>query len=188
MSKLWVTSDNHFGHANIIEYCNRPFKSLEDMNKTMIRKWNERIKPDDEVIIIGDFCFKNTLGGKEGEGDIHKASHYRDLLNGYKTFVRGNHDRNNTLKSKIKSLVIDWGGMEIRCVHDPSEHRRGYKLTLAGHVHRLWKSMVTEDSVIVNVGVDVWDFYPVEMAEAFQEYAKAKRDCDWMKVREKENE
>ena len=70
---LWFTSDTHFGHENIIKYCKRPFKSLEHMNMEIIRRWNERVQPDDMVIFAGDFCFRNSPASKErGEGDTHK--------------------------------------------------------------------------------------------------------------------
>ena len=64
MSKIFYTADLHLGHANIIKYCNRPFKDVDQMNETLIRNWNSRVKPEDTVIHNGDFCFKNTPGGK----------------------------------------------------------------------------------------------------------------------------
>ncbi len=59
----WWTSDYHFSHFNIIRYCERPFKTAEEMDETIIRKHNERVKPEDTVFFLGDFIFK---GGKEG--------------------------------------------------------------------------------------------------------------------------
>ena len=58
--KYYFSSDYHLGHFNIIRYCNRPFKSLEQMNETIIRNHNERIKKEDILFHIGDFCFKKT--------------------------------------------------------------------------------------------------------------------------------
>ena len=49
MSQLFFTSDHHFGHANIIKFCNRPFKDVQEMNETLIERWNKKVKPKDHV-------------------------------------------------------------------------------------------------------------------------------------------
>ena len=109
--KYYFTADTHFGHSNIIIYANRPFlregdlddkrhwvnqdiacRRVEEMNRTLIKNWNDRVKPEDTVFVAGDFCFKNSAGGKPGEGMIHKAEYYRSQLNGNIIFVKGNHD------------------------------------------------------------------------------------------------
>ena len=54
--KFWYSSDSHFHHRRIIEYCSRPFPSVEEMNQVMIERWNEVVKPDDIVYHCGDFC------------------------------------------------------------------------------------------------------------------------------------
>lgn len=59
----FFTSDLHLGHDNVIKYCNRPFKDGNHMNNSLIRNWNQRVKKDDLIYHLGDFCFK---GGKEG--------------------------------------------------------------------------------------------------------------------------
>jgi len=56
----WFTADFHLGHANIIKYCERPFRNVLEMNRTIIKKHNERVKKDDIVYFLGDFCFRNS--------------------------------------------------------------------------------------------------------------------------------
>lgn len=56
MSNTFVTSDVHFGHNNIIKYCNRPFQNSDEMDITIINNWNKIVNPDDEVYILGDFA------------------------------------------------------------------------------------------------------------------------------------
>lgn len=163
--KVWFTADTHFGHANIIELCNRPFKNLEHMNETLIRNWNERIKTDDTIIFIGDFCFKNTPGGKKGEGTTNKAQFYMNKLNGNKVFIRGNHDNNNSLNTKITGLVMEIGGHEIYCVHNPIDFDQNWRINLCGHIHNSWKIKKAGESHLINVGVDVWNFRPVNIQE-----------------------
>ena len=85
--KLYVTSDTHFNHKNIIKYCNRPFNDVYEMNETLINNWNSVVTPEDIIYHLGDFGF----GTKEELQEIF------DRLNGYKYLIMGNHDR----KSKI---------------------------------------------------------------------------------------
>ena len=82
-SKIFVTSDTHFFHENIIKYCNRPWSSAEEMNEGMIANWNNVVGSDDIVIHLGDFCF----GGRQ------KVESVFNRLNGEIDLVLGNHDK-----------------------------------------------------------------------------------------------
>ena len=62
---IFITADHHFNHKNIIEYCDRPFKTVEEMNNTMIEKWNNKVGKDDLVIHLGDFALGNKEKVKE---------------------------------------------------------------------------------------------------------------------------
>lgn len=168
------TSDTHFGHANIINYCNRPFDSLEHMDDRLIKNWNERVKPDDMVIFCGDFCFRNSPGGKPGEGTTNKFGFYKEKLNGNIVFIRGNHDDNNSVNTKIESVVINVGGHEIYCAHDPHDYCPGYDINIVGHIHGKWKIKQEGTTVLINVGVDVWDYRPVTTEEIFKLYHRFK--------------
>ena len=52
---IFFTADTHFCHKNIIKQEDRPFNSIEEMNETMIKKWNAKVKPTDSIYILGDF-------------------------------------------------------------------------------------------------------------------------------------
>ena len=80
--KVFVISDTHFGHANIIKYCNRPFRDTTEMDEAMIKNWNETVSNNDVVLHLGDF----GLGSKEYIASIVKR------LNGKKILIMGNHD------------------------------------------------------------------------------------------------
>ena len=200
MSNLFVTSDAHLGHANIIKYCNRPFRNLEHMESEIIRRWNSRVKPGDVVLHIGDFSFKNTPGGKPGEGSCeNKAQDYLKKLNGNITTLRGNHDKNNGVKSHIKSVVIEFGKMEFYLTHRPEHANENYAINLVGHVHEkwLWKYFerrtlselftnregeavlpyyINRNVILLNVGLDCHNFYPIKMTEVLNIIAKIKRN------------
>lgn len=82
MNGFWVISDTHFFHSKIIEYTNRPFESVEHMNKVLVRNWNELISQDDIVYHLGDFAM-----GKENVAELVQQ------LNGKIILIVGNHDR-----------------------------------------------------------------------------------------------
>ena len=157
----WWTSDYHFSHGNIIKYCNRPFKTVEEMNETIISKHNERVKPDDTVFFLGDFIFK---GGNEG-GE-HRYRIFEKRLNGKFIFIRGNHDNNNSLKTVITKMYLHYGSKDICMTHNPEHTDPCVPLNLCGHVHEEYKiKRLNEKSLIINLSVDVWDFYPVSFKQ-----------------------
>lgn len=83
MNKTFFTADQHFGHANVIKYDDRPFDNVNEMDREMISRWNKAVKKNDVVWLLGDLCLStnsqyiNTLVKK---------------LNGRKYLVMGNHD------------------------------------------------------------------------------------------------
>lgn len=81
-SKIWLISDTHFYHSNIIKFCDRPFNSIKEMNETLIRNWNSTVGKSDRVFMLGDFA----LCGKD------KIIEIGQQLNGRKTLILGNHD------------------------------------------------------------------------------------------------
>lgn len=172
----WWTSDTHFNHGNIIKYCNRPFKDVGEMNSTMIHNVNAIVKPEDTVFFLGDFCFRNTPGGKEGEGLPEKAEVFIKQLNGHWIFVKGNHDRNNSLKTIIEKVWIRYGGYRICMVHNPIHADPTCKLNFVGHIHEKWKfKRLNNRCDLINVGVDQWDFRPITFETIMKCYSRWKR-------------
>ena len=146
------------------------------MNEALVSNWNERVSEEDIVFHVGDFCFRNSAGGKAGEGAIHKANHYKRILNGEKVFIRGNHDKNNSLKTIIESLIIKYGHNVITLVHNPEHYSSTTPINFVGHIHEKWRfkrvyNNVTPNGIdLINVGVDVWNFKPVTFEEIYREY------------------
>ena len=96
--KIFLIGDCHFGHRNIIKYCNRPFKDVEDMNEQLIKNWNSVVGKNDTVYVVGDFA----LCGKQ------KIIEIGQRLNGRKRLVLGNHDQAsvNTYREAGLNLYI----------------------------------------------------------------------------------
>ena len=81
--KIFLIGDTHFMHKNIIKYCNRPFKDIEEMTESLIKNWNSVVDHNDIVYVVGDFA----LCGKQ------KIIEIGNRLNGRKHLILGNHDR-----------------------------------------------------------------------------------------------
>ena len=89
-SKIFFTSDTHFGHQHIIEFCNRPFKTAEEMDEALIKNWNSKVPNDGLVFHLGDFAW----------GDFKYWKSIRERLNGTIILIKGNHDIKNGPKSE----------------------------------------------------------------------------------------
>ena len=81
-SRIFLISDLHIGHKNILKYCQRPFSLVEEMTNFFINNWNSIITNNDRVFMLGDFC----LTGKNKIVEVGRK------LNGRKTLVWGNHE------------------------------------------------------------------------------------------------
>lgn len=182
----WFSSDYHFSHFNIIKYSKRPFKTVGQMNNTIIQNHNSRVKPTDTVFFLGDFNFHNTKGGKKGEGEPIKAETYITQLNGRFVFIRGNHDFSNGLNTCINGVVINLGGKDIYLTHQPQDYEPNIKLNLVGHVHKLWRTKILKSgNILYNVGVDVHNYYPVSINEIFK---NLNDDMKLLKVNQNESQ
>ncbi|HRZ18474.1 MAG TPA: metallophosphoesterase [Methanofastidiosum sp.] len=178
--KTFFSADLHLGHANIIKYCNRPFKDEDDMNKKLITNWNQRVKPEDIVYHIGDFCFR---GG--AEGGKTKAQMWEEKLNGKIIHIRGNHDVNNGAKSLITQAILEFGDLQVFATHVPPtmklEVPEFCDFVICGHIHNQWKYKHYKDNLdlitvpIINVGVDVWKFIPIALDELIVFYQQVIR-------------
>ena len=179
---MLFTSDMHLGHANIAAYCNRPgFKpeyykdgrwvgdaerqEVEDkMSDTLIHNWNSRVKPDDTVFHVGDFCSHGPVKGVRGSRS--KAQEWERRLNGQVIHIRGNHDSNNSVKVAAESLKLWFGKRTWLLVHIPPDKVPvDIDVVLCGHVHQAWKHKVIDGRPVINVGTDVWDWKPITKQE-----------------------
>ena len=162
---IWFTSDTHFGHANIIKFCDRPFKNIQEHDEMLIANWNECVRPGDEVYHTGDFSFER-----------HPEKTARRLM-GNKHLIRGNHDKSHHIKliSPHFNWVKDYyslkvGNQKFILFHYPIRNwHHCYKGTihLFGHSHG-----GTEDyGKSTDIGVDCWNYKPVHL-DAILSYMK----------------
>ena len=175
----FFTADLHLGHANILQHCDRPFGSVEEMDETIIANWNSRVTNKDDVWILGDFAFRTAVS----------AEAYLKNLNGHKHLVKGNHD-----KSWMKGLDVakyfetvneiaetNVEHHKLVLCHYPmmSWNRSHYGSYLVfGHIHNdtnlsFWP-MIRDNDHMLNAGVDINGFYPVEFRDLIENNARFK--------------
>ena len=129
-------SDLHFGHSNVINFDHRPFLDVTEMDQALIKLWNSRVSADDNVYILGDFCYRNG----------NAAEWYLRQLKGHKHLIIGNHDKatlNNEkamayFESVDKMMHVSDNGNQICLCHFPIAEWNGYykgSWHIYGHIH-----------------------------------------------------
>lgn len=152
----FFTADLHLGHARIIDYCGRPFRSVEQMDAMQIANWNSVVGPQDDVWVVGDFCWGSD------------AEIYLSRLQGRKHLVWGNHDPDTTTQaagweSSQPYAEITLNKQKIVLFHYGLRvwNRSGHgALHFYGHSH----GGLLGDSQSCDVGVDCFDYRPVDLA------------------------
>lgn len=165
----FFTSDTHFGHANIIEYCNRPFYDVEEMDTEMIERWNSVVSMDDTVYHLGDFTLDNE----------HRFFRYANSLNGNINIIPGSHDHSWIDKfqfgfrfQRLPPLVsIEFPEIRngtypqviVLCHYSMQTWDRAHFGTwhLFGHSHGTLKGI----GLSFDVGVDCHNFTPISLEQ-----------------------
>lgn len=158
MEKTWFIADTHFFHKRIIEYCNRLFSDVEEMNSTIISNWNKVVKNNDRVFMLGDFA----LCGKD------KIIEIGQKLNGRKVLIMGNHEGASLttyynagfeMVSKFPIIFQDFFILS----HEPIEFLplNTPFVNIFGHVHNDMRfPTITPRGACVSV--ERWNYMPVE--------------------------
>lgn len=148
---IYFTSDLHLRHKNILNFENRPYNTVEEMNEDLINKWNKTVKKNDLVYHLGDFCF----GGYDRWVEIIER------LNGKIHMIKGNHDSLDTLKKLKKNGYIEEyypvghymkiNKQVMHLTHYPLELGNRPRLwSLSGHIHSTPSRMLNQ----INLGCD----------------------------------
>lgn len=159
---VFVVSDTHFGHENIIGYCQRPFASVEEMDEAMVSRWNAVVRPQDHVYHLGDVAMK-----KPNLAIVKR-------LNGHKRLVFGNHDifeAKHYLDAGFQKVmgmrVLDGMILTHVPIHPGSMGR--FRANVHGHVHNNENLSLP----YVNVSVEVIDYTPVALDVIAQRLTEA---------------
>lgn len=163
LRNIWFTSDCHYGHANIIDYCKRPFRNVQEMDEALIANYNALVQPDDMVYFLGDFCFSR------------EPKKIFDRLNGKKHLILGNHDLSGSgaLRKGLDECAWEW--IKSTYLLQLKKKSRSKSVWLSHYAHRVWPSShkgsmhlyghshgdLPDHNKSCDVGVDAWDYKPV---------------------------
>lgn len=172
---IYFTSDCHFNHLNILKYEpeTRPFENIDEMNETIISNWNNKVKPEDEVYVLGDFFM----------GSLDKIEPILDRLNGKISLIRGNHDTKQRIafyESKgisVKDLdYIQYKGRFFILCHFPNNNEEFIRMIiqdnsevvwLYGHVHSNAPKGYHDGTF--HIGTDTNNLTPISIQEVWDQ-------------------
>lgn len=170
---IWFTSDTHFGHERVLQFCDRPWDNIQSMNNALIAEINKWVAPDDTLYHLGDYSFKMTV---EDAANLRKRIRCKDIH-----LVPGNHDKDWTqpainwaftvekpicvLKIEKQKLVLshypmaDWQGMAHGSFHLHGHiHSSGVQYNELNRIQGLYR---------YDVGVDANNCRPVSLDGIF---------------------
>lgn len=177
---VWFTSDWHFGHDREFIWKARGYSSVEEMNREQVRKFNERVAPNDEVWMLGDAVF----------GDLEEGIKWLQQLNGKIHIILGNHD---TLKREIAYQQLGWTvhdavrfqykKLHFWASHYPTitqnlDERKLWQAVIAlfAHTHQT-TNFYNGNPYMYHVGVDSHDGYPVSIEQIVEDIRAEMKKC-----------
>jgi len=163
--RIFVVSDTHFDHTNIIGYSNRPFKhhnklpNVEVMNRILLNNWNHTVSPNDIVYFLGDFVY--------GRGS-RRPGYWLKRLNGRKIMIKGSHDQK--IRTRKRYQVLNYNGIRFFLVHDPKDAVNWNGWIIHGHHHRdkmghcpTRYPFINGHNKTINVNVELTGYKPVNL-------------------------
>ena len=175
MGKIFMTSDCHFNHYNILKYEaeTRPFETVNEMNETIIANWNKVVTDKDTIYVLGDFFM----------GMLDKIDAILPRLKGKIILIRGNHDTENRIKKfkeygiEVKDIdYITYKGRFFILCHFPNDNSEFIKMItsnnsevvwLYGHIHGNAPKGYVNGTY--HVGMDTNDLTPISLDQIWEE-------------------
>lgn len=173
---IWFTSDTHFGHANVLGFSNRPWRTIEEMDAALVNNINARVAPNDELYVLGDFSFRIT---------VEQAQQIRGRIRCRRVhLVPGNHDKDWTQPAVSGTFVTEppivslkEAGRKLVLSHYPMEDWQAMShgsILLHGHIHSQggdYNELNRMQGILrMDVGVDANDYRPVSLDEVLARF------------------
>lgn len=159
--KVFVVSDLHFDHENIIRFCDRPFGSVREMNRALVDNWNSVVDHNDRVYYLGDLTY--------GRGR-RSIDFWLSKLNGEIRFIRGNHDTDAITRAEVlrDRFHIRYCGHDILLMHDPYRPPTWGGWIIHGDKHNndlVKYPHINKNSKTINVCAELTGYTPVSLDE-----------------------
>lgn len=185
--KIFFTSDTHFNHSRIIQYCDRPFADVNDMNEQLIANWNNVVSPDDVVYHLGDFAF----GNEKSVNAIMQRLNFKHMH-----FIKGNHDKPFMEWWTKARFNNDCVAQKVDVNHYILEtHINKQKFVLCHYAMRVWDQShrgalhlyghshgtLPDDpnSKSFDVGVDCHNYHPISLEQVLKIMDKKKVETNF---------
>jgi calcineurin-like phosphoesterase family protein len=172
VENIFFTSDEHYGHFNILKFTSRPFISLQDMKEKLINNHNSIVGKNDEVFHLGDMFWKSC--------SLRECLDIRYALNGKHYFVYGNHDERIASNKVLQDSFVwckDAYNLQVQglgniylhhyaCRVWPGSHRNSFHLY--GHSHgnlpeATPQGTADESPLSFDCGVDAQNYFPISL-------------------------
>lgn len=152
--KVFIASDLHLSHANIIKYCDRPFKSINEMNSIIVNNWNNTVSNRDTVYFLGDLS-------------LCDSDYWIKKLHGKIIFIRGNHDKSKKIKL-YDNYTIEYNKIKFFLTHRPENVPIDWDgWIIHGHKHNNSKNypLIDKKNKRINASIELIDYKPISMDE-----------------------
>lgn len=190
--KIWFTSDLHFGHRNVLKFCNRPWEDEKLMGRGLIQNWNNTVGDNDIVFVLGDTFWFN---------DSHSIKRALSQLKGKDIYILpGNHDEFESYHRVVdprihlcQDVMVVWiteenqPKREVWLSHYPMmtwPHRENGAYQFFGHIHSRPDKFEGVDQDLplhwnqADVGCDFWAWTPVDLDTLMAYCAMKKEEMD----------
>lgn len=189
-AQIWLTSDYHLGHENIIRFSNRPFANVKEMDEALLTYHNELVKPQDHVYNLGDVTLDR--GGQKQRGQFIRLMR---KFHGHKRLLLGNHDHfpiQTYLEAGFEKIYATWRGIDnLMFSHVPIHPMSMGSATanIHGHIHDnvspspvVWGGYeerplaVPKVTPYVNVCVEWTEYRPIAIEDV---HVRIRNSVDW---------
>jgi calcineurin-like phosphoesterase family protein len=167
MPEIFLMSDTHFDHDNIIKYCSRPFKNRHEMNKHMCYNWNSIVGYSDLVYFLGDITYGRNS---------RNAKFWIDQLIGNKVLIKGNHDRHTGGLRFVDYKILESHGLKFFLVHNPDsgipmDFIESGGWIIHGHHHNNEPELyplINRENRTINVSAELIGYMPIRFSEVLK--------------------